>query len=324
MYSSRRGDVLSSRLILAFLLSLTAAFLYAFALLTGYGTSAHSQNPVLMAVDADPETSGIQACVGNVSVGTSISVDFVIRDVPDIEGFGLRLLYDKTVVSVVSKDKSVSILGPSGLDVGDSLPDTDGSFLDGYVGEGASGSGILMRYTVRAKAAGLTWLHLAVGDVDTNYVDSALLTRVPDQTEDALVSAGAPCPESLPPTASPAPGETREAQATGSPAPTSGPGGTPLSPWPTSPNGTSQQASPAAETTATAHQGTPPSGTPGMAERPTPPPGATDSVSEGEEAEPSDEGGGFPWFALAIGVAVAAGVGGVAVIYWRKIGRRGS
>jgi hypothetical protein len=323
MYSSRRGDVLSSRLILAFLLSLTAAFLYAFALLTGYGTSAHSQNPVLMAVDADPQASGIQACAGNVSVGTSISVDFVIRDVPDIEGFGLRLLYDKTVVSVVSKDKSVSVLGSSGLDVGDSLPDADGSFLDGYVGEGASGSGILMRYTVRAKAAGLTWLHLVMGDVDTNYVDSALLTRMPDQTEDALVSVGAPCPQSLPPTPSPAPGETREAQTSSSPAPTSGPQGTPTTPWPTPPQGASQRASPAPVTPAAELQGTPSSGSQEV-QRANTPAAAAQSGSDGGRAGTPGEGGGFPWFALAIGVAVAAGVGGVAVIYWRRIARRGS
>jgi len=314
---------MSGRPILPFLLCLTAAFLFAFALLTGHGISAHSQNPALMAVDADPQASGIQECVGNVSVGTSVDIDFVIQDAPDIEGFGLRLLYDEAILSVASKDKNVSILGPSGLEVGDSVPDADGSFLDGYVGEGASGSGILMRYTVRAEAAGLTRLHLVVGDVDTNYVDSSLMTRLPDRTDDAFVSVGAPCPESFPPAPTPAPRGTGEAQPGRTPdsTPPSSPRGTPLTPQPTSPPGISQQASPAPDTTATANETTTQSGTPGEGQHPTTPQAAAQSKSEGEEAGASGEGGGFPWLPVALVVAAVA-AGGAGAIYWRRIVRK--
>jgi hypothetical protein len=178
-----------------------AVLLVTLVLLFGrYGGSVQGQSSVLMAIDADPQTSGIQTCVGNVSVGTSVSVDFVIQNVSDIEGFGLRLVYDSAVVSVTDKDRSVSILGSSGFDVGETLPDTDGSYLDGYAGGTASGSGILTRYTLEAKAVGITSLHLLVGNVDTNYVDSSLLIHLPDQTQDASVSVGAPCTHPPPPT----------------------------------------------------------------------------------------------------------------------------
>lgn len=188
---------------------------------------AQGQGSVLMAVDADPQLSGIQSCVGDVPVGATFSVDLVIQNVPDIEGFGVRLLYDGAVVSVTAKDRSVSILGSSGLDVGEPLPDTDGSYLDGYDGTMASGSGILTRYTLQAKAAGVTSLHLLVGDVDTNYVDSSLLIHLPDQTQDASVSVGAPCSQPVSPTPlGPSP-------TAGGPSPT--PGGPTVTPTPPGP-----------------------------------------------------------------------------------------
>jgi len=320
--------MLRARLFLAFFLSLAATFAATFsgasvALLAGYDRSVQSQDSVVMAIDADPQASGVQACVGDVSVGSTVSIDFVIQDVPDIEGFGLRLLYDEAILSVASKDKNVSILGPSGLEVGDSVPDADGSFLDGYVGEGASGSGILMRYTVRAEAAGLTRLHLVVGDVDTNYVDSSLMTRLPDRTDDAFVSVGAPCPESFPPAPTPAPRGTGEAQPGRTPdsTPPSSPRGTPLTPQPTSPPGISQQTSPAPATTGTAHQETPRSVTPGEVRPSITPQAAAQSKSEGEEAGASGEGGGFPWLPVALVVAAVA-AGGAGAIYWRRIVRK--
>jgi uncharacterized protein YneR len=186
---------------LSLLLCFLAVLLVTLVLLFGrYGGSVQGQGSVLMAIDADPQASGIQTCVGDVPVGATVSIDLVIQNVPDIEGFGLRLLYDNAVVSITGKDRSVSILGPSGLDVGETLPDSDGSYLDGYVGTTASGSGILTRYTLEAKAAGVTSLHLVVGDADTNYVDSDLLIHFPDQTQDASVSVGAPCGQTISPT----------------------------------------------------------------------------------------------------------------------------
>jgi hypothetical protein len=146
-----------------------------------------------MAIDTDPTAEGIQTCVGDVDVGASVNVDLVIQDGPDIDGFGLRLLYDNNIASIQSRDRSVSILGTSGIDVGDPLPESSNSYLDGYAGTTASGSGILTRYTIHAGAAGLTRLHLVVGDVDTNY-DSDLVIHLPDQTQDAFLSVGAPCP----------------------------------------------------------------------------------------------------------------------------------
>jgi hypothetical protein len=182
---------------------LLAVVVGAFLLVPGLILSSHgghgvrAQEPVVMAIDVDPVTSGIQSCVGDVAVGADVEVDLVIQDVPEypgIEGFGLRLLYDNNIASIQSSDRSVSILGTSGLDVGDPLPESSNSYLDGYVGAQTSGSGILTRYTIHAGAAGLTRLHLAVGNVDTNYVDSDYLIHLPDQAQDAFLSVGAPCP----------------------------------------------------------------------------------------------------------------------------------
>ena len=157
---------------------------------------AHAGGSVLIAIDADPGTSGTQDCIGNVTVGSDVSFDLLIENVPDIEGYGLRFLYDNSVLSVISKDRSVSMLGTSGFDLGDPLPGTSNSYLNGFLGTATSGSGILSRYTVHAEAAGLTRVHLVPGVADTNYVDSISITHLPDSTQDAFVSVGAPCPDS--------------------------------------------------------------------------------------------------------------------------------
>jgi hypothetical protein len=127
-----------------------------------------------------------------------VEVDLVIQDVPEypgIEGFGLGLLYDNNIASVQARDCGVSMLGSSSLDVGDPLPENSNFYLDGFVGTPTSGSGILTRYTIHAEAAGLTRLHLAVGEADTNYSDSDHILHLPDETQDAFLSVGAPCPD---------------------------------------------------------------------------------------------------------------------------------
>ena len=159
------------------------------------GHSVRAQDGVIMAIDTDPTVEGIQSCVGDVDVGADVEVDLVIQDVPDIEGFGLGLLYDNNIASVQARDRGVSMLGSSGIDVGDPLPDNSNFYLDGFVGTATSGSGILTRSTIHAEAAGLTRLHLPVGDLDTNYSDSDLLIHLPDETQDAFLSVGAPCPD---------------------------------------------------------------------------------------------------------------------------------
>jgi hypothetical protein len=180
---------------------LLAVVVGAFLLVPGFILSSHAghsvraQGSVLMAIDADPTVEGIQSCVGNVDVDADVEVDLVIQDVPDIEGFGLRLLYDNNIASIQASDRSESILGTSGLDVGDPLPESSNSYLDGYVGATAGGSGILTRYTIRAEAAGLSRLHLVVGSVDTNYSDSSYVLHLPEETQDAFLSVGAPCPD---------------------------------------------------------------------------------------------------------------------------------
>jgi len=194
--SSRTGSRISRASVPLFTLALVTSLLLIGLSLSSRGhETVRADEGVLMAIDADPVTSGIQNCV---SVDTDVDVDFVIQNVPDIEGFGLRLLYDNNIVSMQSKDRSDSILGTSGLDAGDPLPESSNSYLDAYavdIHPAPSGNGILTRYTIHAEAAGLTRLHLVVGNIDTNYVDSSLVTHLPDETQDAFISVGAPCPD---------------------------------------------------------------------------------------------------------------------------------
>jgi hypothetical protein len=196
--SSRTGSRISRASVPLFTLALVTSLLLIGLSLSSRGhETVRADEGVLMAIDADPVTSDIQNCV-SVDTDDDVDVDFVIQNVPvypGIEGFGLRLLYDNNVVSMQSKDRSDSILGDSGLDVGDPLPESSNSYLDGYVGTTASGGGILTRYAIHAEAAGLTRLHLVVGNIDTNYVDGSLVTHLPDETQDAFISVGAPCPD---------------------------------------------------------------------------------------------------------------------------------
>jgi hypothetical protein len=182
---------------------LLAVVVGAFLLVPGFILSSHgghsvrAQGSVLMAIDAVPG-DGIQSCVGDVEVGADVDVDLVIQDVPadpGIEGFQLRLLYDNNIASIQSNDRSESMLGDSGTDMSDPLPDSSNSYLDGYAGTATYGSGTLSRYTIHAEAAGLTRLHLTVGNKDTNYVGGDLLIHLPDEAQDAFLSVGAPCPD---------------------------------------------------------------------------------------------------------------------------------
>jgi hypothetical protein len=163
------------------------------------GHGVRAQEPVVMAIDADPTAEGIQSCVGDVDVDADVEVDLVIQDVPvepGIGGFGLRLLYDNNIASIQSNDRTPSMLGDSGTGMSDPLPDSSNSYLDGYVGTATYGDGILSRYTIHAGAAGLTRLHLTVGNKDTNYSDGANVLHLPDEAQDAFLSVGAPCPTS--------------------------------------------------------------------------------------------------------------------------------
>jgi hypothetical protein len=155
---------------------------------------ARATGTVLMALDTDTVTAGNQDCV-SVSVGSSVAVDLVIENAPDVEGFGMRLVYDNAIASIQARDRSVSVLGTGGLDVGDPLPDTSNGYLDGYAGADTTTNGILTRYTIKGEAAGLTRLHLRATSVDTNYSDSSFVTHLPDATQDAFLSVGAACPD---------------------------------------------------------------------------------------------------------------------------------
>jgi hypothetical protein len=183
---------------------LLAAVLGAFLLVPGFILSSHgghsvgAEDSVVMAIDMDPGTSGVQSCLGDVEVGADVEIDLVIQDVPvepGVGGFQLRLLYDNNIASIQSNDRTPSMLGDSGTDMSDPLPDSSNSYFDGYAGQGTDGSGILSRYTIHAGAAGLTRLHLTVGSTDTAYSDAAYVLHLPDEAQDAFLSVGAACPD---------------------------------------------------------------------------------------------------------------------------------
>ncbi len=150
-----------------------AAFLGILALLqapVAQPTSAVT-NPVV-SVDAIPDASNTATTVGAIdpcgstTIGSTFNIDVVIQDVTSISGFQADLLYNPAIVNVTGVDYhfllASTLVGV--VDVGDSVPDSDGTFVLGAVQfplVPAAGSGVLARVTLQAVGAGASSLDLA-------------------------------------------------------------------------------------------------------------------------------------------------------------------
>jgi len=132
-------------------------------------------------VDVVPDASNtttsygdIDLCIGNLSVDDTFDVDIVIDDANDLTGPYWTLYYNKDVLKVTAYNWTNWKLGPGGLDLNDSVPDTDGEFACTY-GQlsGVDGDGVILRITLQAIADGTSDLYLCtiVGDCP-NAADS--------------------------------------------------------------------------------------------------------------------------------------------------------
>ena len=236
-------------------LAFAVAFLH-FAL--SGGGIAHAQNTVV-AIDVGDVTGNTGTSVGpingcfQVQSGATYTLDVVVRDVKDLVAgqFTLRFEGTGTEESGTLTDQSVadSLLNHPSPPVTDNAvidPDTSGQVpdssgqhilvvsIEGAIGSGgATGSGVLARFTLTAPARpGMVELTLA----QTTLVDSQAI-GIPQTTQDARLAVDTACPAA---TASPsaAPNPSLTAGPSGGPSVTSG-----ASP-PTSQSPTARTASP--------------------------------------------------------------------------------
>jgi Thrombospondin type 3 repeat/Cohesin domain/Dockerin type I domain len=128
-------------------------------------------NPVV-SVDAIPDANNTATTVGAIdpcqttTVGSSFNIDIVIQNVTSISGFQANLLYNPAIVHVTGVDYHFLLASTpvAVVDVGDSVPDSDGTFVLAAVQfplVPAAGSGVLARVTLQAVGVGGSSLDLA-------------------------------------------------------------------------------------------------------------------------------------------------------------------
>lgn len=205
---------------------------------------SQAQTPTFLALDAvtlgnQPTAPGtIDPCV-EVAVGSSFDVDLQIRDVTRLWSWQVYLVYDRTALEVTGRNVQLfqaANPGSSVIDASEPLPDQpDRGFLLS-ASETAhaydTGSGVLARITMQAKASGLASVLLPQIDVNVDgtpdlgpTMQNNLGEWIGDLNGDGYfdgaaygisIAAGVPCPASTPvPSPSPLP--------TVPPTPTAGP-----------------------------------------------------------------------------------------------------
>lgn len=126
----------------------------------------------IVSVDAAPDSSNTATTVGTIDTcagipsGAAFDIDVVIQSVDGLTGIEASLLYDPLVVNVtgVNYEFLLSTSGASVLDVGDTVPDSDGDFGIGAVTfplSPVTGSGVIVRLTLTAVADGQSLLDLS-------------------------------------------------------------------------------------------------------------------------------------------------------------------
>lgn len=259
----------------------------ALAPVSGWSQQA-SQVSTAIGIDADPTGNEaallgeIDPCV-SVAAGQTFDVDIVVTDVVALVAWQATLHYDPSVVTVAAANVELFLAGAEPgrtLNLSDSTPDADGSYMFGVLdatsgGQGHTGSGLLARVTLQAMAAGTSFLTLdeiifgdptstAIGDVNGDDMFDGTVGHAQVWVDEA-------CPSTLP-TPIPSPSPTS--------VPTVGPTVTPPS-----------------EAT------------------PTPPPATgepTEPITPGPASEGGNNGGGFSW-AIVAGATAGAVVVGLAL-----------
>lgn len=254
--------------------------------------SQASQAATAVGIDADPagntatSLGEIDACV-SVGVDQTFDVDVFVADVSDLAGWEGQFTYDPSVLAVAGVNPELFLAAVEGSQVIDLSTEPEPGIYKFAVGDlstsvGESGSGVLVRVSLRAVAEGASPLALE-SVVLANSEAKAIGSVSGDDVFDGTVSSaqmwvGEPCPSTLP-TLTPYVPPITTPEATPTPGPTSP---TPGAPTP---------ASPGPEATATA-------------ELPV------------QSLQP-DDGDGFPWAVVgAASAAVVALLAGGLTLRW--------
>jgi hypothetical protein len=138
-----------------------------------------AQEAVTIGVDADPtgntatSLGPIDPCL-SVSTGDTFQVDVFVADVADLLAWETYLVYDISVINIVSRDVMMfqaANAGSNVFDVSEALPDIDGQYGIAAVDLAEppapdSGSGVLARLTLKAVGAGVSPLSLSAVDIN--------------------------------------------------------------------------------------------------------------------------------------------------------------
>jgi hypothetical protein len=162
----------------------------------------------------DTNTSGntgsavpsIEDCGTIGSVGGTLDVDLVVKGVPPFDAgsttgglaaYGLAVQYDPAVVNVTAKSADGFIWPDTPFDLGDGVPDSDGTFVNGWVTFSATpngGDGVAARLTLTAVGAGTSELTLLSDSVDRTLNDAGNNIYSIASIENASVVVGGTCP----------------------------------------------------------------------------------------------------------------------------------
>lgn len=289
-----------------------------------------AQGPVRLAIDADPSGNTatsfgtVQRCV-SVSQGETFQVDILVSDVEKLISWELYFTFDPQIVEVVDADPKMFLASAPGSSLTTlKVPLPRGRYFVGAAdtkGTAESGSGVLARLTLRAKASGLSPADIPSLDVDGDgRVDMGPRlvapgdTPIGDVTGDgafdgevlsAVIAVDQPCQGAapgpdLPPAATPTPTPQPEpedetpdqAMPPSEPSPAAGD----VSPTPSPQEDQAPEATPAV----LGSEATPSPGAP----REDAPSGPADGLPEAPDIAPS--GGGMPLW--AVGLLTAAGL----------------
>ena len=157
------------------------------------GAPANGQGRLAIGIDANVEGNGplslgpIDPCV-SVSRGQTFDVDFFIQDVDELLAWEAYIAFDPDVLEVTGRDVEMFLAGNPGssvLDVSGRVPNRDGLYRAAAADTSDpptpdSGSGVLLRLTLKAVGPGTSQLDLASRDVngDTLSDQGPLLRNV--------------------------------------------------------------------------------------------------------------------------------------------------
>ena len=179
---SKEDHQLESQWLLATALLASLTLLALIALPFG-GNRATAQTSTTLGVDVDPSGNvaaslgSRQSCI-SVATGDTFDVDIIVSNVVDLFAWELEFVYDPLIIEIVGRNVEM-FLGSNLFQASEPLPDSDSHHFLSVADQGGahSGSGVLARLTLIAKAPGLSPAALStrviwpwLKDADLNFI----------------------------------------------------------------------------------------------------------------------------------------------------------